>query len=134
MLRHQIDKTRFPSTQRPWRDSKAARRSSVRRCGQHAGLQAPLRRGAREYVAAIRRGRAGSPRRTELAAIDADRAAEAAVDIEGRPGDRVAGEAWRDRLEIGDFPGRAAVGIAPSAHGFIARPLRPDNRGYRVAR
>jgi hypothetical protein len=40
----------------------------------------------------------------ELATIDAHRAAEAAADIECG----VAREARRDRLEIGDFPGRDA--------------------------
>jgi len=47
----------------------------------------------------------------ELATIDAHRAAEAAADIEGRLDNRVAGEAWRDRFEIRDFPGRAAAAI-----------------------
>jgi hypothetical protein len=42
--------------------------------------------------------------------IDAHRAAEAAADIERRLDDGVAGEARRDRLEIGDFPGRGAAG------------------------
>jgi hypothetical protein len=42
-----------------------------------------------------------------LAAIDAHRAAEAAANLEGRLDDGVAGEARRDRLEIGDFLGRA---------------------------
>jgi hypothetical protein len=46
----------------------------------------------------------------ELAAIDAHRAAKATADVEGRFDDRVASEAWRHRLEIGDFPGRAAAG------------------------
>jgi hypothetical protein len=42
----------------------------------------------------------------ELATIDAHRAAEAAADIERRLDDGIAGETRRDRLEIGDFPGR----------------------------
>jgi hypothetical protein len=45
----------------------------------------------------------------ELAAIDAYRAAEAAADLEGRLDNRVARQAWRNRLEIGDFTGRAAA-------------------------
>ena len=45
----------------------------------------------------------------ELAAIDAHRAAEAAGDIERRLGDGVARQAWRNRLEIHDFAGRAAA-------------------------
>jgi hypothetical protein len=48
--------------------------------------------------------------RVERAAIDAHRAAEAAADIERGLDDGVAGEARRDRLEIGDFPGRGAAG------------------------
>jgi hypothetical protein len=46
----------------------------------------------------------------ELAAIDPHRAPEAAADLEGGLDDGVAGEAWRDRLEISDFTGRDAVG------------------------
>jgi hypothetical protein len=45
--------------------------------------------------------------RGELAAIDAHRAAEMAVDLEG---DGVARQAWRNRLEIRDFAGRATAG------------------------
>jgi hypothetical protein len=48
--------------------------------------------------------------RVELAAIDAHRAAEAAADIERGLDADIAGEARRDRLEIGDFPGRDAAG------------------------
>src|SRR6202521_5819977 len=48
--------------------------------------------------------------RIELTAIDAHRAAEAAADLERGLDDGVAGEARRDRLEIRDFPGRAAGG------------------------
>src|SRR6267378_2352875 len=46
----------------------------------------------------------------ELAAVDAQRAAEAAADIERRLDDGVAGEARGHRFEIGDFPRRAAAG------------------------
>jgi hypothetical protein len=46
----------------------------------------------------------------ELATIDAHRAAEAAADLERRLDDGVAGEARRDRFEIGDFAGRGAAG------------------------
>src|SRR5437763_5131565 len=46
----------------------------------------------------------------ELAAIDPHRTPEAAADVERGLDDGVAGEAWRDRLEIGDFTGRDAVG------------------------
>ena len=45
----------------------------------------------------------------ELATIDAHRAAEAASDLERRLDDGVAREARRDRFEIRDFPGRAAL-------------------------
>jgi hypothetical protein len=45
----------------------------------------------------------------ELAAIDAHGAAEAAADLERRLDDGVAREARRNRLEIGDFAGRAAA-------------------------
>ena len=53
------------------RRSRGVRRSSARRadrsrCGQHASRRAPRRRGARGYVAAIRRAPAGSPRRDGL--------------------------------------------------------------------
>src|SRR6516225_1296053 len=44
------------------------------------------------------------------AAIDTHRAAEAAADLEGGLDDGVASQARDDRLEIGDFPGRTAVG------------------------
>lgn len=47
----------------------------------------------------------------KLAAIDAHRKAEAAADLDGGLDDRVAGDARRERLEIGDFPGRAGRGI-----------------------
>jgi hypothetical protein len=47
----------------------------------------------------------------EPAAIDAHRAAEAAADLEGGLDDGVAREAWKDRLEPCDFPGRTAAGI-----------------------
>src|SRR5277367_4454415 len=47
----------------------------------------------------------------ELATIDAQRAAEAAADFEGRFDDGVARQARRDRLEIRDFPGRATAGV-----------------------
>src|SRR5262249_32146824 len=46
----------------------------------------------------------------ELATIDTHRAAEATADVESRLDNGVAGEAWRHRFEIGDFPGRAAAG------------------------
>ena len=46
----------------------------------------------------------------ELAAINAHRAAEVAADIKYRLDDRIAREAWWDRFEIGDFPGRAVAG------------------------
>jgi hypothetical protein len=51
----------------------------------------------------------------ELAAIDAHRAAEAAADIERGLDDGVAGKARRDRLEMGDFPGRDAAGYFRSS-------------------
>ena len=41
--------------------------------------------------------------------------AKTAADIEGRFDNGVAGEARRDRLEIGDFPGRAAAGHSVSS-------------------
>jgi hypothetical protein len=46
----------------------------------------------------------------EPAAIDAHGAAEAASDVKGGLDDGVAGKSRRDRLEVGDFPGRAAAG------------------------
>src|SRR6201997_2079119 len=46
----------------------------------------------------------------ELAAIDPHRAPEAAPDLERGLDHGVAGQTWRDRLEIGDFPGRDAAG------------------------
>src|ERR1700731_3573018 len=46
----------------------------------------------------------------ELAAIDADRAAEAAADLERRLDDGVAREAWQHRFEIRDFAGQAPAG------------------------
>jgi hypothetical protein len=49
----------------------------------------------------------------ELAAIDALRAAEAAADLGRRFDDGVARQARRDRLEPGDFAGRAAGNSVP---------------------
>src|SRR6266446_1076510 len=46
----------------------------------------------------------------EFAAVDAHRAAEAAADLERRLDDGIARQARRDRFEIRDFAGRAAVG------------------------
>src|SRR5947208_17169402 len=46
----------------------------------------------------------------EPATIDAHRAAPAAADLEGRFDDRVARQAGYHRLEIRDYPGRAAAG------------------------
>src|SRR6516164_4242862 len=51
----------------------------------------------------------------ELTAIEPHRATEAAADLEGGFDDGVAGEARRNRLEIGDFPGRAAAGHSVSS-------------------
>jgi hypothetical protein len=59
------------------------------------------------------------PAGIELAAIAAHRAAEAAADVERRLDDGVAGEARRDRLEIRDFPGRAAAGHSVSSSGQV---------------
>jgi len=55
--------------------------------------------------------------RVKLATIDTHRAAEAVADIEGRLDDGIAGETRRDRLEIRDFPGRAAAVAAVVTRG-----------------
>jgi hypothetical protein len=62
----------------------------------------------------------------EPAAIDAQRAAEAAADLEGGFDDGVAGEARGDRLEIGDFPGRVhgSFRILPFVGHRIEETLR----------
>ena len=57
--------------------------------------------------------------RVELAAIDAHRATEAPADIERGFDDGVAGKARRDRIEIGDFPGRVAAGQFRSSSGQV---------------
>src|SRR5712671_3890355 len=62
--------------------------------------------------------------RIELATIDAHRAAKAAADFEGRLDDGVVGEARRDRLEIRDFPGRAAAGHSESSSSGQVRGTR----------
>src|SRR5215471_711288 len=61
----------------------------------------------------------------ELATIDAHRAAKAATDLEGRLDDGVAGEAWWHRLEIGDFPGRAAAGHTVPPRWIYVRRYGP---------
>ena len=82
----------------------------------------------------------------ELATIDAQRAAEAAADLERRLDDGVAREARRDRFEIRDFAGRGCGGPLRSsslgqvgAHGLQFDPAcrciawrkgnLPDSRG-----
>jgi hypothetical protein len=62
--------------------------------------------------------------RIELTTIDAHRAAEAAADFERGLDDGVAGEVRRDRLEIRDFPGRAAAGLSVSSSSGQVRGTR----------